>query len=153
MGFGFDLEEFMEYRQELLETSRRFPTLRKNCLTRIGYAVKRKTVPFIPRDTGNLRASLDSKVASEDRVEIGTDVEYAQAVNDGHIQRKRFLPAKYLSRSVKGRKYLKSGNTGGIMLKPKFIPGVHFMEKGLLHSESDINREINKMLEEVNKKL
>lgn len=64
-------------------------------------------------------------------MEVGTNVEYALYVNDGHAQHRRFLPVSYLS--VKGKKkYIDSSeNIGGIMLKERYIPGAFFLEKGM----------------------
>lgn len=150
---GFDTRDLENYKKELMAASKQFPQLRRKCLTRIGFIVEGKTIKLTPRDTGNLRASIKSKVTSSSTVEIGTNTNYAKAVNDGHRQVRRFLPAKYLSRTVSGRKFLKKGNTKGIMLKTKFIPGVHFMEKGLQASQNQIDQEIDKMLESAEKLL
>ena len=79
-------------------------------------------------DTSRLIDSISVFVGGipHDYVEVGTNVEYALYVNDGHAQHRRFLPVSYLS--VKGKKkYIDSSeNIEGIMLKERYIP-VHFL--------------------------
>ena len=87
--------------------------------------------PLIPVDTSNLVSKFQVGVVTPDYAEVGTNVEYALYVNDGHAQHRRFLPVSYLS--VKGKKkYIDSSeNIGGIMLKERYIPGAFFLEKGM----------------------
>lgn len=73
-------------------------------------------------------------MVTPNEAEIGTNVEYALYVNDGHVQHRRFLPISYLSAGGRG-KYIQPGNTKGIMLKEKYIPGKHFLENGMRQAE------------------
>lgn len=93
--------------------------------------------PLIPVDTSRLVSSFQIGTVTPDEAEIGTNVEYALYVNDGHVQHRRFLPISYLSAGgrkkyvhTKNKKRTKSG-TEGIMLKEKYIPGVFFLERGM----------------------
>jgi len=99
--------------------------------------------PLIPVDTSNLVSKFQVGVITPDYAEVGTNVEYALYVNDGHAQHRRFLPIKYISVNGKGlnkteiiAKYGekfkgKKGGIGGIMLKERYIPGVFFLENGM----------------------
>lgn len=94
---------------------------------------------------------MTSEVVDNDTAITGTNVEYAAAINNGHMQNKRFLPAKYLN-TPNGRKYL--GNNGkGIMLKAKYIKGVHFMEKGIQNAQQPVEEELDRWFNELLKEL
>lgn len=91
--------------------------------------------PLIPVDTSNLVNKFQVGVITPDYAEVGTNVEYALYVNDGHVQHRRFLPISYLSAGGK-KKYVhtsgkKGKKSGGIMLKERYIPGVFFLENGM----------------------
>lgn len=93
-----------------------------------------ETLPLIPVDTSRLVSSFQIGAVTPDYSEVGTNVEYALYVNDGHVQHRRFLPISYLSANGR-KKYIRAQKGGkepkGIMLKEKYIPGVFFLEKGL----------------------
>lgn len=99
--------------------------------------------PLIPVDTSRLVSSFQIGMVTPDEAEVGTNVEYALYVNDGHVQHRRFLPISYLSSNgrkkyvhTKGKKTGK--NAGGIMLKEKYIPGVFFLERGMERADPRI---------------
>ena len=58
-----------------------------------------EVIPHVPVDTSRLVDSITifGEGIPHDFVEVGTNVEYALYVNDGHVQHKRFLPADKLS--------------------------------------------------------
>ncbi len=88
-------------------------------------------------DTSRLIDSISVFVGGipHDYVEVGTNVEYALYVNDGHVQHRRFLPISYLSAGGRTKYVHTSGKkgkkSGGIMLKERYIPGVFFLENGM----------------------
>lgn len=92
------------------------------------------TVSWRERKLNETRGSFQVGVVTPNEAEIGTNVEYALYVNDGHVQHRRFLPISYLSAGGRG-KYIQPGNTKGIMLKEKYIPGKHFLENGMRQAE------------------
>lgn len=108
--------------------------------------------PLIPVDTSNLVSKFQIGEVTPDEAEVGTNVEYALFVNDGHIQRKRFLPITYLS-SAGRRKYLKPGNDKGIMLKEKYIPGVYFLENGMQNAKPRLETLLESFMEQVMREL
>jgi hypothetical protein len=114
----FKIEGMEGFQKALAGVVNRFPEEKKKELLKIGMMMEAELKPLIPVDTGRTRSSVNSQIIDDDSVETGTDVEYAQALNDGHTQSARFLPAEYL----------KGASGKGVMLTAKFIPGVHFME-------------------------
>lgn len=79
-------------------------------------------------------------------LEIGTNVEYAQFVNDGHwanpqgIER-RFVPGEW----SEGKFRYKPGSSKGMMLKQQYISGTHYME----HSIKIIEKMFPKLTEKM----
>lgn len=69
-------------------------------------------------------------------------------MDEGHVQHRRFLPAKYLS--VGGRKkYLKGKNSKGIMLKEKYIKGKHFIDNGMQKADPRIDKLCESWIEQI----
>lgn len=66
-------------------------------------------------------------------LEVGTNVQYAKYVNDGHWQNRRFIPGDVVigkDGKVKEFKYNPSAKTG-IMLTAKRVEGKHYWESGI----------------------
>ena len=106
-------------------------------------------IPYVPVDTSRLVDSIFvfGEGIPQDYVEVGTNVEYALYVNDGHVQHKRFLPAERLS--VGGRaKYLKNKDQKGIMLSERYVQGAFFMEKGFNDAKPRLVRLVNSFMEQ-----
>lgn len=117
-------------------------------LKRIGTIMEAEIKPLIPVDTSRLADSFSIQVGGSDEVSYATNVHYAIYVDEGHIQHRRFLPIKYLS--VGGRsKYVKSSNAKGIMLKEKYVPGVHFVDRGMQNATPRIERLIESFMEQI----
>lgn len=103
-------------------------------------------IPLVPVDTSRLVDSIFvfGEGLPRDYIEVGTNVEYALYVNDGHIQHKRFLPADKLT--VGGKtKYLKAG-AKGIMLSERYVQGKFFFEKAQKASEPRWERLVNSFM-------
>lgn len=84
----------------------------------------------------------------QDYVEVGTNVEYALYVNDGHVQHRRFLPADKLT--VGGRtKYLKNSNQKGIMFSERYVNGAFFMEKGMQSAKPRFERLVESFMRQI----
>lgn len=80
-------------------------------------------------------------------VEVGTNVEYALYLNDGHVQHKRFLPADRLT--VGGKtKYLKNKKQAGIMLSERYVAGTFFLEKGMQNAKPRLQSLIESFMEQ-----
>lgn len=150
---SFEVEGLEEWKQKLLKmTNEVFPQEKQKELKKIGLMVEREIKPLIPVNTGRLRASINTQLIDQNTVQVGTDVDYAININNGFLLAQRFLPAIYLNTPA-GRKYLKDGNTKGIMLHPQYILGKHFMEKGMQNAEPKIMTELNSWLDELLRKL
>jgi hypothetical protein len=104
-------------------------------------------IPHVPVDTSRLVDSIFvfGEGIPQDYVEVGTDVEYALYVNDGHVQHRRFLPADKLTVGGKA-KYLKDGNKKGILLSERYVKGSFFMEKGFNSAKPRLERLINSFM-------
>lgn len=60
-------------------------------------------------------------------LEVGTNVEYAKWVNDGHNQNSRFVPGVWHGSRFE---YIKGAKTG-MMLTAKFVEGYHYWESAI----------------------
>ena len=146
---GFEIDGLDELKQEMLSmVNEKFPVEKEKEMRKLGLIAESQIKPLINVDTGRARNSTFSRAVNQDTEEIVCPVDYAEALNNGHMMKKRFLPASYLD-NPNGRKYLKDGNTKGITLKAQFIKGTHFMEKGIQNSEPIIIAEIDRWLNEL----
>lgn len=118
-------------------------------LQRMGGIFHAEVIPNVPVDTSNLvsKIFIFPEGIPQDYIEVGTNVEYAIYVDEGHVQHKRFLPAENLS--VGGRqKYLKSRDQKGIMLSERYVEGAHFMQKALTASKPRLTKLVNSFMED-----
>ena len=116
-------------------------------LKRMGTIYHAEIIPHVPVDTSRLVDSIFvfGEGIPQGYVEVGTNVEYALYVNDGHIQHRRFLPADKLSVGGKA-KYLKGNNQKGIMLQERYVKGSFFMEKGMTSAKPRLERLVNSFM-------
>ena len=145
LGFSIDgWEEFVERFADLVD---KWAEKKAKLLERMGNIYHDEIIPNVPVDTSRLVDSIFvfGEGIPQDYVEVGTDVEYALYVNDGHIQHKRFLPAEKLSVGGKA-KYLKDNNQKGIMLSEKYVQGSFFMEKGFNSAKPRLERLVNSFM-------
>ena len=101
-------------------------------------------------DTSRLISSISvfGEGRPQDYIEVGTNVEYALYVNDGHVQHKRRLKADRLT--VGGKtKYLKNRNQTGITLSERYVAGSFFMEKGMQDAKPRLNRLVESFLQQI----
>ena len=134
MGVIFEVPGWKEFTERCQGVVDSFEAKKLVLMRRMSNICLEEISPLIPVDTSRLVSSFQVGVITPDEAEIGTNVEYAIYVNDGHVQHKRFLPISYLSAGGRG-KYIKPGNTKGIMLKEKYVPGKHFLENGMRQAE------------------
>lgn len=145
LGFTIDgWEEFVKRFSNLVD---KWAEKKALLLTRMGNIYHAEIIPHVPVDTSRLVDSIFvfGEGIPQDYVEVGTNVEYALYVNDGHVQHKRFLPADRLSVGGKA-KYLKGNNQKGIMLKERYVQGAFFMEKGFNSAKPRLERLINSFM-------
>lgn len=143
MGTMFEIPGWDEFVARCEGVVDKWEDKKKLLLQKMANICLEEISPLIPVDTSNLVSKFQVGVVTPDYAEVGTNVEYALYVNDGHAQHRRFLPIKYISVNGKGlnkteiiAKYGekfkgKKGGIGGIMLKERYIPGVFFLENGM----------------------
>ena len=119
-------------------------------LQRMGNIYHEEIIPNVPVDTSRLVDNIFvfGEGISQDYVEVGTNVEYALYVNDGHVQHRRFLPADSLTVGGKA-KYLKKNDQKGIMLRERYVQGAFFMEKGFNSAKPRLERLINSFMTQI----
>ena len=110
MGVIFEVPGWKEFTERCQGVVDSFEAKKLVLMRRMSNICLEEISPLIPVDTSRLVSSFQVGVITPDEAEIGTNVEYAIYVNDGHVQHKRFLPISYLSAGGRG-KYIKPGNT------------------------------------------
>lgn len=147
-----------------------FKTLQKNhekfireFLTEMGMRALAQTKMLTPVDTGNLRNRWElSQVYRKDDslyIVLFNPVEYASHVEDGHMQRRRFLPIQYLEDSPANAKMVASikqkygDDAKGVMLQDKWIPGHHMARISIAKIEREIPKRYEKAMKEFMKRL
>lgn len=70
-------------------------------------------------------------------IEVGTNVEYARFVEEGHHQDKRFVPGEW-----HGEHFRYGEGTGGMTLHEKWIPGRFFFEGGKRIFRASLPKEV-----------
>jgi len=134
MGAVFEVPGWKEFTERCQGVVDKFEEKKLVLMNKMANICLSEISPLIPVDTSRLVSSFQVGVVTPNEAEIGTNVEYALYVNDGHVQHRRFLPISYLSAGGRG-KYIQPGNTKGIMLKEKYISGKHFLENGMRQAE------------------
>ncbi len=138
---GFSIEGWAEFVERFAELVDKWEDKKGKLLERMGNIYHAEIIPNVPVDTSRLVDSIFvfGEGIPQDYIEVGTNVEYALYVNDGHVQHRRFLPADKLT--VGGKtKYLKNGNQKGIMLSERYVNGAFFMEKGMQSAKPRLER-------------
>lgn len=140
--------EFVERFSDLVD---RWGDKKRVLLERMGNIYHSEVIPLVPVDTSRLVDNIFVGGVEGDEIEVGTNVEYALYVNDGHVQHKRFLPASRLT--VGGKtKYLKAG-AKGIMLSERYVTGSHFMENGMTNAKPRLERLVNSFMEQIRREV
>lgn len=148
----FIIEGWDEFVENFGQFADKWDAKKEVLLTRMGNKVLEKTLPYVPVDTSRLADDyhVDLDDLKDDTVSIGTNVEYALYVNDGHVQHARFLPADRMS-SAGRAKYAKGKK--GIMLKESYVAGKHFVEKGLADSKPSLESLGNSFMEQIKREV
>ena len=138
---GFTIEGWDDFVENFSKFVDKWADKKKILLQRMANIYHGEVIPHVPVDTSRLVDSITifGEGIPHDFVEVGTNVEYALYVNDGHVQHKRFLPAERLSANGKSV-YLKKKDQKGIMLSERYIQGKFFLEKGAQSAKPRIER-------------
>ena len=147
---GFTIEGWDEFVENFGKLAENWEAKKRILLQRMGNIYHAEILPHVPVDTSRLVDSIFvfENGIPQDYVEVGTTVHYALYVNDGHVQHKRFLPAKRLTVGGKA-KYLKNRSQKGIMLSERYVQGAFFMEKGWQSAEPRIKTLIDSFMEQI----
>lgn len=147
---GFFIEGWDEFVENFGKLADMWEAKKAILLKRMGEIYHAEIIPHVPVDTSRLVDSIFvfENGIPQDYVEVGTTVKYALFVNDGHVQHKRFLPARRLSVGGKA-KYLKSKDQKGIMLKERYVNGAFFMEKGFNDAKPRLESLIESFMTEI----
>lgn len=147
MGSTFEVPGWKEFTERCENVVDKWEAKKLVLMNRMANICLSEISPLIPVDTSRLVNSFQVGVVTPNEAEVGTNVEYAMYVNDGHAQHRRFLPIAYISVNGKGlnkatliekygEKYKgKKGGIRGIMLKERYIEGKFFLEKGMKQAE------------------
>ena len=138
---GFTIEGWDDFVENFSKFVDKWADKKKILLQKMANIYHGEVIPHVPVDTSRLVDSITifGEGIPHDFVEVGTNVEYALYVNDGHVQHKRFLPAERLSANGKSV-YLKKKDQKGIMLSERYIQGKFFLEKGAQSAKPRIER-------------
>lgn len=147
---GFSVEGWEDFVNNFSKLVDKWSDKKAILLKRMGNIYHSDVIPHVPVDTSRLVDNIFvfEDGIPQDYIEVGTDVEYALYVNDGHVQHKRFLPADKLSVGGKA-KYLKYKNQKGIMLSERYVKGAFFMEKGMEDAKPRLKRLVNSFMEQI----
>ncbi len=77
-------------------------------------------------------------------LEVGTNIKYAKSVNDGHKQKRRFVPGEWKNDKFV---YIPNAKTG-MMLTEKFVEGKHYFESACQIFEKIFDKSLERKLEE-----
>ena len=150
---GFSIEGWDEFVERFSSFVDKWDDKKKILLQRMGNIYHECIIPHVPVDTSYLvdHIFVFEDGIPQDYIEVGTNVEYALYVNDGHVQHRRFLPADRLTVGGKA-KYLKEG-AKGIMLRERYVNGSFFMEKGLNDAKPRLERLVNSFMVQISREV
>ena len=140
---SMDYSGFEELLENFKQVQKQHEKFIRDFLTEMGMRCLAQTKKLTPVDTGNLRNRWElSEVfrrGDELYVVLFNPVEYASFVEDGHMQRNRFVPGSFLG----GKFEYIPGYPMGMVLSNKWIPGYHMARISI----SKIERELPKLYE------
>ena len=145
---GFDSREFEELLDGLKSLQKQHEVFIRNFLTEMGLRALAQVKPLTPVDTGNLRErwELSQVFRKGDSlyIVIFNPVEYASFVEDGHMQRARFVPGSFLGGKFE---YIK-GYPMGMVLSNKWIPGHHMARISINKIERELPKRYDRAFKE-----
>ena len=112
MGTMFEIPGWEEFTKRCQNVADKWDDKKKSLLQKMAKVCLEEITPLIPVDTSNLVSKFQIGVITPDYAEVGTNVEYALYVNDGHVQHRRFLPISYLSAGGRKNMYIPQEKRG-----------------------------------------
>jgi hypothetical protein len=143
----FNIEGLDEWQRGLMEAnSEAFDRTKDRILRTTALRLQEYLDDLTPARTGRLKGSMsmghsnnvfEIVVGNNSYVFTGTNVEYAQYVNDGFTQEAgRFVPGEWRS----GTFHYIPGHESGMVLTGQVIPGARMFEKAMDYVEGDMDR-------------
>lgn len=149
---GLELYGFDEWERIMMQVAENFPKKKAYLLMRLGRIYQAEVKKHTPVDTGRLRASIYvSEVMNFNSIFVGTNVEYAQYVEEGHNQYRRFVPGYW--RESGGFQYVPYFENGGMMLSDRWVQGSYMFRKGLLGAKPKFAEEIQDFMRLIGEEL
>lgn len=180
---GWEVNGLDHFQKQMLQfVNEQWPQEKQNELQKLGMMYQREVKTIMNdediRDTGKLINSITVSQVDRNTVEVGTAVEYAVPVEEGHVQRRRFLPKNVLMRSA-GKKWkqlninttfeskinsytymneteklpVTDRRVKGFMLEEKFIPGRHMFKRGFIRFKPKAEEELKRWTNEMFKRI
>lgn len=155
---GFDYKEFSELLDGFKELQKEHEQFIRKFVLEMGMRTMAQTKAGTPVDTGALRNAweLSQVIRKGDEllIVIFNPMLYASHVEDGHMQKRRFVPGYWKNKRFVYTPYygkgpmLKGtgpqGGGGGMMLKTKWIPGFHMARIAIHKVEKEIPKRYEK---------
>lgn len=125
MADGFEVKGWAEFVENCGKLADKWDAKKAELLKKMGNIYLEEVLPLVPVDTSRLVDSifLSTEGIPDDYVEVGTNVHYAIYVDEGHVQHGK----------------------GG----ERYIPGVHFMDRGLTAAKPRLKRAAESFMEEI----
>lgn len=150
---SMDYRQFEDLLDSFKQVQKQYEAFLRKFLTEMGMRALAQTKKLTPVDTGNLRNrwELSQVYRKGDSLYIVlfNPVEYANFVEDGHMQRARFVPGKWVNNQF----VYESEAKEGMMLKDKWIPGHHMARISISKIEREIPKRYEKALQQFMKGL
>lgn len=142
---NFEIEGLEEWQRGLAKMNgESFDRMKDRVLRTTGLRIQEYLDDLTPARTGRLKGSMSMGhpdnvfqvvVGNQSYVVTGTNVEYAQHVNDGFQQEKgRFVPGEWRS----GTFHYIPGHKEGMVLTGQIIAGAKMFEKSMDYVEDDM---------------
>jgi len=151
---GMDYSQFEQLANSVKELAKDYDKFLDDFLMQEGNRCLANTKRRTPVDLGTLRnrwkLSGPFKSGRNRYVVIHNNLNYASFVEEGHMQRERFLPIKYFEQSPGGSEivsYLRQkygSDIKGVKLKNKWIPGVHMARVALTQTQNKLDARFEK---------
>lgn len=146
---GMDYSQFEQLANNVKGLAQDYDKFLDDFLIREGNRCLANTKRRTPVDLGTLRnrwkLSGPFKSGRTKYVVIHNNLNYASYVEEGHMQRERFLPIQYFEQSPGGSEivaYLRQkygSDIEGVKLKNKWIPGVHMARIALTQTQNKLD--------------
>lgn len=143
---GLSFDGLQEWQQWLLQQAdgNRVNQMKSRIVRTLGLRMQEYLHDLTPVKSGALGQSMlmdkpgnvfDMKVGKSTYVVVGTNIEYAQHVNDGFTQKAgRFVPGMWRGKTF----HYIPGHDSGMVLTGKVIEGAHMFEKAMQYIEDDV---------------